>query len=176
MSDRKPLLCRHCRREVINRPRGLGWTCYYTPEIRALYPAMTPQEAGAIGGRKYRPSQHRRGTMSSLFDDLPPAAPPIEARAALADPATSHQAADRMNRSGKAQRNGEAVRALVAAHPGLTSRELSALPDCPAGVDRVEAARRLSDLERAGAVRKGDARECSLGQGRAMTWYATEGV
>jgi ribosomal protein L37E len=29
--------CRHCGRQRVNRPRGLCWTCYYTPSIRARY-------------------------------------------------------------------------------------------------------------------------------------------
>lgn len=29
--------CRHCKTRKCNRPRGLCWTCYYTPEVRASY-------------------------------------------------------------------------------------------------------------------------------------------
>ncbi len=36
----KPL-CRHCRAHPAHRPRGLCWTCYYTPEISALYPTTS---------------------------------------------------------------------------------------------------------------------------------------
>jgi ribosomal protein L37E len=32
------MLCRHCGRSPINRPRGLCWRCYYTPQVRRLYP------------------------------------------------------------------------------------------------------------------------------------------
>ena len=31
------LMCKHCRTHKANRPRGLCWTCYYTPVIRARY-------------------------------------------------------------------------------------------------------------------------------------------
>src|SRR5262245_15007973 len=31
-------ICQHCRRCKVNRPRGLCWTCYYTPGVRELYP------------------------------------------------------------------------------------------------------------------------------------------
>jgi hypothetical protein len=109
--------------------------------------------------------------VSSLFDLIPPAAPPVEAVAARADPITSHQAAERMNRSGATAANAAAVLAMVRDHPGLTSRELSALPDCPAKIDRHEMARRTSTLERAGLVRKGDQRECGVGCGKAVTWF-----
>ena len=34
----KKSMCRHCGKEVVSRPRGLGWRCYYTPGIQALYP------------------------------------------------------------------------------------------------------------------------------------------
>jgi hypothetical protein len=33
--------CRHCHRIPANRPRGLCWTCYYTPGIRARYPSTS---------------------------------------------------------------------------------------------------------------------------------------
>lgn len=40
-NDRKEQVpCRHCgRMRTGNRPRGLCWTCYYTPSVRDLYPA-----------------------------------------------------------------------------------------------------------------------------------------
>lgn len=42
--------CAHCRRRPGDRPRGLCSTCYYTPAVRALYPAVPPAVSGAIGG------------------------------------------------------------------------------------------------------------------------------
>lgn len=40
MSDRREHVgCRHCgRTRTGNRPRGLCWTCYYTPTVRSQYP------------------------------------------------------------------------------------------------------------------------------------------
>jgi hypothetical protein len=35
------MLCRHCHRAPANRPRGLCWTCYYTPGLRDLYPSTS---------------------------------------------------------------------------------------------------------------------------------------
>lgn len=32
------MLCRHCGRRPPNRPRGLCWTCYYTPGLRDQFP------------------------------------------------------------------------------------------------------------------------------------------
>lgn len=34
-------LCRHCQRVRSNRPRGLCWSCYYTPGVRDLYPSTS---------------------------------------------------------------------------------------------------------------------------------------
>ena len=31
-------LCRHCSQPKVNRPRGLCWSCYYTPGVKELYP------------------------------------------------------------------------------------------------------------------------------------------
>jgi hypothetical protein len=35
------MLCRHCHVSRSNRPRGLCWTCYYTPGVRTLYPSTS---------------------------------------------------------------------------------------------------------------------------------------
>ena len=35
------MLCRHCNRVPSNRPRGLCWSCYYTPGVRDLYPSTS---------------------------------------------------------------------------------------------------------------------------------------
>ena len=35
------ITCRHCGRSKVNRPRGLCWTCYYTPGRRDLYPSTS---------------------------------------------------------------------------------------------------------------------------------------
>jgi hypothetical protein len=33
--------CRHCGKRLVNRPRGLCWTCYYTPGLRERYPSTS---------------------------------------------------------------------------------------------------------------------------------------
>jgi hypothetical protein len=33
------MICRHCEKTPANRPRGLCWSCYYTPGVRELYPS-----------------------------------------------------------------------------------------------------------------------------------------
>ncbi len=35
------MMCRHCQRVRANRPRGLCWSCYYTPGLRELYPSTS---------------------------------------------------------------------------------------------------------------------------------------
>jgi hypothetical protein len=35
------MMCRHCGRTPANRPRGLCWTCYYTPGVRQQYPSTS---------------------------------------------------------------------------------------------------------------------------------------
>jgi hypothetical protein len=35
------MLCRHCHRMKSNRPRGLCWSCYYTPGVREQYPSTS---------------------------------------------------------------------------------------------------------------------------------------
>ena len=30
-------ICRHCTKSKVNRPRGLCWSCYYTPGVKDLY-------------------------------------------------------------------------------------------------------------------------------------------
>lgn len=34
-------ICRHCGKVKVNRPRGLCWSCYYSPGVRALYPSTS---------------------------------------------------------------------------------------------------------------------------------------
>ena len=35
------MLCRHCQKVRSNRPRGLCWSCYYSPGVRDLYPSTS---------------------------------------------------------------------------------------------------------------------------------------
>lgn len=38
-------LCRHCGNEVVTRPKGLGWKCYYTPGVKEMYGCANPATA-----------------------------------------------------------------------------------------------------------------------------------
>ncbi|NBO90964.1 MAG: hypothetical protein EBV06_01400 [Planctomycetia bacterium] len=35
------MMCRHCQKVKSNRPRGLCWSCYYTPGVRAKFPSTS---------------------------------------------------------------------------------------------------------------------------------------
>jgi len=41
--------CRHCKRVESNRPRGLCWSCYYTPGVRELFPSTSKFARRGIG-------------------------------------------------------------------------------------------------------------------------------
>ena len=45
-------LCRHCGDARINRPRGLCWTCFYTPGVRELYPRDEKRGKRGIHGER----------------------------------------------------------------------------------------------------------------------------
>lgn len=83
------------------------------------------------------------------------------------DPDTSHEAARRVTRSGTRADHLSRVVAAVKAHAGKTSAELALLT----GLERHEAARRTSDGEREGLLRKGPARKCSVSGRAAVTWH-----
>jgi hypothetical protein len=93
------------------------------------------------------------------------------ALAAARDPATSHEAAERVrpNVDDQAHR----VAALVRLHPGCTGLELASRSDDP-GLDRYVIGRRLSVAEGKGLVRRGEPRECRQSGFRALTWFPVE--
>jgi hypothetical protein len=43
------MLCRHCQKSKVNRPRGLCWTCYYKPGVRELYPSTSKFARRGVG-------------------------------------------------------------------------------------------------------------------------------
>lgn len=108
--------------------------------------------------------------MNHLFDttpERPPYAGP--ARARRRDDASSHEAAARMNDSGRTATHQAIVLECLRNHPCETAPELAAR----LGMDRVEVGRRLSDLLRAGLASKAARRVCRI-HGNAMgTWRPT---
>jgi len=84
------------------------------------------------------------------------------------DPITSHLAAQEVTREGIRGKQAAIVLELVRRCPGKTSLELSRMCD----LDRYQIARRLSDLEHAGEVEKGEIRLCDIAGRMAVTWRA----
>jgi hypothetical protein len=41
--------CRHCKRVESNRPRGLCWSCYYTPGVRERFPSTSKFARRGVG-------------------------------------------------------------------------------------------------------------------------------
>ena len=35
------MLCKHCQKASVSRPRGLCWSCYYAPGVRDLHPSTS---------------------------------------------------------------------------------------------------------------------------------------
>jgi hypothetical protein len=42
-------ICRNCAKCKVNRPRGLCWSCYYSPGIKDLYPSTSKFARRGIG-------------------------------------------------------------------------------------------------------------------------------
>jgi hypothetical protein len=42
-------VCKHCRIAKVNRPRGLCWTCYYTPGVKDQYPSTSKYARRGLG-------------------------------------------------------------------------------------------------------------------------------
>ena len=82
------------------------------------------------------------------------------------DPATSWEAAERNEKSGKTRQQQNVTAQAVADRPGLTSAELSKVT----GLCRYMLARRLPEVERQGRVKRGDVRVCSATGYKAATW------
>lgn len=34
-------ICKHCGKNKVNRPRGLCWSCYYTPGVKDQHPSTS---------------------------------------------------------------------------------------------------------------------------------------
>jgi len=81
------------------------------------------------------------------------------------DPRSSHAAASEITHSGARLQQSVQVLLLVIAHPNRTSRELALY-----GLDRYIIARRLPELEEAGAVIRCGFKICSQGKRVATYW------
>ncbi len=88
------------------------------------------------------------------------------------DPQTSYEAAEALRRSGRLAAQQQAVLEGLRQCDGATHGELGAFM----GVHWLVPARRLPELERAGLVRKGEARICTVKGSRCTTWWTAEHV
>jgi hypothetical protein len=43
------MLCRHCQKVKPNRPRGLCWSCYYSPCVRDQFPSTSKFARRGVG-------------------------------------------------------------------------------------------------------------------------------
>jgi hypothetical protein len=43
------MICRHCHSVRANRPRGLCWSCYYSPGVRDTYPSTSKFGRRGVG-------------------------------------------------------------------------------------------------------------------------------
>jgi hypothetical protein len=48
-AEAKATVCRHCGRAKVNRPRGLCWTCYYTPGVKEQFPSTSKYARRGVG-------------------------------------------------------------------------------------------------------------------------------
>ena len=42
-------ICKHCSECKVNRPRGLCWSCYYTPGVKEMYPSTSKYARRGVG-------------------------------------------------------------------------------------------------------------------------------
>lgn len=85
------------------------------------------------------------------------------------DPATSYEAADKVESSGRAPRQRWRCLECLRRHPGATAAEIADY----IGMERHMPSRRLPELRVAGDVYNGKARICSVTKNRSMTWWVT---
>jgi hypothetical protein len=78
------MLCRHCGRPRVSRPRGLCWSCYYSPGVRPLYPSTSKY------GRRGVDDFCGRGALPPEPTSAPPGSP--QKVSILAQRARNHQA------------------------------------------------------------------------------------
>lgn len=83
------------------------------------------------------------------------------------DPESSHLAAAEITRSGARAAQQAQTIAAVKAFPGHTSQELCELT----GIDRYVLARRLSECETTGAVKRGGITVCTVTRRKALAWW-----
>ena len=105
----------------------------------------------------------------TLFDDEFDRDMELKRMSRRTDPATSHEAAAELVRSGRLDTQCSEVYAALRRHPGATSAEIAAAE----GLDRFLVARRLPDLVSRGLAERCQSRVCKVKGTRAITWRAS---
>lgn len=82
------------------------------------------------------------------------------------DPVTSYEAAASVTQSGERQSLAETILVYVRRHPGLVCSEYARM----LGLDRVQVARRLTDLLHANVIVQGEPRIAAGNTRREVTW------
>ncbi len=101
---------------------------------------------------------------TSLFD--------LPLPSARNDPPSSAASAREIVASGQRDRNIMKVATLVASMPGRTTAELANTSAAKRfGLSRHEIARRASEAEAAGLIRRGAMRKCTANHRLALTWF-----
>ncbi len=101
---------------------------------------------------------------------IPQMEPPLSH---AADPSTSYQAAERFARSGKLGHHHQLVLDGVRRCPGGTHMEIAAvIPE----LSWLQVVRRLSELQKAGLIQKGEPRTCTIKSSKCSTWWIMEGL
>lgn len=146
---------------------------------RTVAPGEEQGEAGAADLDLLRGQDQRRGQVPTVRGGVPVSMYPEHklplfdvARSHKHDPATSHEAARRMNASGRARTNADRVYAAIEQWPDRTSGELVSLCE---GCDLAEVRRRITDLKRAGLIEPTGARLCRSLTTRQTTWGVCRG-
>ncbi len=77
------MLCRRCKEKQCNRPRGLCWTCYYTPGVKDEYEITTVK--GIYGSMGHKSTKHRAAPCepTGALPGTPEKIAVLEQRAAL---------------------------------------------------------------------------------------------
>lgn len=117
--------------------------------------------------------------MTTLFGNIAPRPTGLQcvqnvgpAKARKADPATSHEAAKKVETAGRAGTQRLACLMEVFDHPGQTSAEIAKALN----FDRYTPSRRLPELRDAGMVESHTPRECRVNGTNCMTWWPKGGI
>lgn len=93
----------------------------------------------------------------------------MKALARNTDPTTSHEAASKVEASGKADTHRKMIYVYIENHPGQTFGEITK------GISMEAAAvnKRISELFQHGLIREGEIRQCTVRGNKTRTWFGT---